>query len=62
MGKKIKKKTTGTEDEKHPLPIYNKEDDIYSQAKEVPLEESTNPFSCPSVKNYNVSHYKGLQR
>jgi|SRR4030095_8695328 len=39
MGKKIKKKSDSTEDEKHPLPIYNKEDDIYNREKEEPFEE-----------------------
>jgi hypothetical protein len=40
MDKKIKnlKDDTG-EDEKFPIPIYKKEDDIYSQEKEEPFEE-----------------------
>ncbi len=38
MSKK-KNKENPREDEKFPLPIYKKEDDIYSKAKEVPLED-----------------------
>jgi len=40
MSKK-KNKDNPREDEKFPLPIYKKEDDIYSQAKEVPLEDDS---------------------
>ena len=40
MSKKNKKETDRSfEDEKFPLPIYKQEDDIYSKAKEVPLED-----------------------
>ena len=40
MGKKIKKETPGSkQDEKFPLPVYKKEDDIYNQEKEEPLED-----------------------
>ncbi len=40
MSKKDKKKSDRiTEDEKYPLPIYKKEDDIYSREKEEPFEE-----------------------
>ena len=37
MSKKSKLNTS--EDKKFPLPIYKKEDDIYNQEKEEPLEE-----------------------
>ena len=37
MSKKSKPNTS--EDKKFPLPIYKKEDDIYNQEKEEPLEE-----------------------
>jgi len=43
MSKSIKKaKDSSAEDKKFPLPIYDKEEDIYSQEKEVPLEEDEN--------------------
>lgn len=41
MGKKIKKITDAKLDEKFPLPEYESEDDIYNQAKEIALENST---------------------
>ena len=34
-----KKSKPNPEDKKFPLPIYKKEDDIYNQGKEEPLEE-----------------------
>jgi hypothetical protein len=40
MSKEIKKAhNTSEEDKKFPLPIYDKEDDIYSKEKEVSLED-----------------------
>ena len=40
MSSKIKKtEDSSGEDEKFPLPIYKKEDDIYSKEKEEPLED-----------------------
>ncbi|SRR6266540_1456335 len=43
MGKKIKKKSnSSTEDQKFPLPIYKKQDDIYNREKEEPLEDEDN--------------------
>jgi hypothetical protein len=40
MNKQIKKtREASEEDKKFPLPIYNKEDDIYSVEKEVPLND-----------------------
>jgi hypothetical protein len=39
-----KKKTKQSEeDEKFPLPVYKKEDDIYNQEKEEPLEDDDTP-------------------
>lgn len=44
MSKKIKKKTDKpTKDEKFPLPVYNEEEDIYKQEKEVPLDDEDDP-------------------
>jgi hypothetical protein len=44
MSKKNKAKTNRPkEDEKFPLPIYKKEDDIYNRDKEEPLDEEDNP-------------------
>jgi hypothetical protein len=34
-----KSKLNNSDDKKFPLPIYKKEDDIYNQEKEEPLEE-----------------------
>ena len=43
MSKKNKAKTNrSTEDEKFPLPIYKKEDDIYNQEKEESLDDEDN--------------------
>lgn len=43
MSKKSKTKTNrSAEDEKFPLPIYKKEDDIYNQEKEEPLDDEDN--------------------
>jgi hypothetical protein len=40
MSKEIKKTTdNSSEDEKFPLPIYEKNEDIYAQGKEEPFEE-----------------------
>ena len=40
MSKKTrKKKASAEEDKKFPLPVYKKEDDIYSQGKEEALED-----------------------
>jgi hypothetical protein len=51
MGKKIKKKSnSSTEDQKFPLPIYKKEDDIYNQGKEEPLEDGDLPGKRKSVR------------
>jgi hypothetical protein len=42
MSKKIKKVAgSSTEDEKFPLPIYSKEDDIYNREKEESLDDDT---------------------
>ena len=41
MSKKVK--PTSPEDKKFPLPIYKKEDDIYNQGKEEPLDEEEEP-------------------
>src|SRR5262245_42899143 len=44
MDKKNKPQTDRlNEDEKFPLPIYKKEDDIYNREKEVPLNDEDNP-------------------
>ena len=46
MSEEIKKgKSNNDEDKKFPLPIYNKEEDIYSQEKEIPFEEDENDIS-----------------
>jgi hypothetical protein len=43
MSKAIKKNNDiSEEDKKFPLPVYDKEDDIYSQEQEVPLEDEEN--------------------
>src|SRR5258705_13524966 len=43
MSKKNKKETVGSaKDNKFPLPIYKKEDDIYSQGKNEPIEDEDN--------------------
>ena len=43
MSKKNKAKTSrSTEDEKFPLPIYKKEDDIYNREQEESLDEEGN--------------------
>ncbi len=40
MNKKTKQKSRSSEkDKEFPLPVYNKEDDIYSREKEEPLED-----------------------
>ena len=40
MNKKTKQKSRSSEKEKEfPLPVYNKEDDIYSREKEEPFED-----------------------
>jgi hypothetical protein len=56
MNKKNKKETNSfTENEKFPLPVYKKEDDIYSKAKEVPLEdEELLGKGKPSVRVKNL--------
>ncbi len=41
MNNEIKKDGTSEEDKKFPLPIYDKEDDIYSQEEELSLDEET---------------------
>ena len=55
MNKKIKQQPGATEeDKKFPLPIYKKEDDIYSREKEEPLvdeEEAGKIKSVGSEKN-----------
>lgn len=44
MSKKDKNKPNRIDEEKKfPLPIYNKEDDIYNQEEEVPLDNSGRP-------------------
>ena len=44
MSKSAKKNTgKSKEDEKFPLPVYDKKDDIYNNEKEVPLDEEGNP-------------------
>src|SRR5213075_2394097 len=44
MNKKSKQNPgRSEEDKKFPLPIYKKEDDIYSQEKEEPLEDEEQP-------------------
>lgn len=44
MNKKLKQKTDrSVEDEKFPLPVYKKEDDIYSREKEESLEDEDQP-------------------
>ena len=46
MSKAIKKANNSSEeDKKFPLPVYDKEDDIYSQEKEVPLEGEENELN-----------------
>ena len=40
---KKKSKQQLQEDEKFPLPIYKKEDDIYNREEEEPLEDEDNP-------------------
>jgi hypothetical protein len=48
MGNKNKKQTDGSaENKKFPLPVYKKEDDIYNQEKEVPLEDEEQPRKRP---------------
>jgi len=45
MNKKHKPKPASPEDDKKfPLPIYNKEDDIYSREKEEPLDDEGKPL------------------
>jgi len=55
MNKKRKQKPgLSEEDKKFPLPVYKKEDDIYSREKEEPLEEEGHPGkrkAGKSVKN-----------
>lgn len=41
--KPAQKPDISEEDKKFPLPIYKKEDDIYSREKEEPLEDEDNP-------------------
>lgn len=43
-----KKPTNAAEDKKFPLPIYKKEDDIYSRAKEESLEDEDPPVKAKS--------------
>ena len=44
MSKKIKlKKSRFNKDEKFPLPIYNKEDDIFNRGSHVPLKDEDDP-------------------
>ena len=44
MNKKLKQKPgSSEEDKKFPLPVYKKEDDIYSREKEEPLEDEDQP-------------------
>ena len=43
MNKKIKKEAVASTDyEKFPLPVYKREDDIYSRGKEMPLQDEDN--------------------
>jgi hypothetical protein len=52
MPKKNKQKTNHlSEDKKHPLPIYEEKDDIYSREKEVPLEDEDNSKETGSDDN-----------
>jgi hypothetical protein len=43
MSKNKKKTNRSAEDEKFPLPIYKKEDDIYNREKEEPLDDEGKP-------------------
>jgi len=44
MNKKLKPKTgSSEEDKKFPLPVYDKEDDIYSREKEESLKDDDQP-------------------
>ena len=56
MNKKTKKKTNGSAgDEKFPLPIYKKEDDIYNRQKEESLEdEDSSGMRISTNKNKNL--------
>jgi len=44
------KRGSSDEGEKFPLPIYNKEDDIYNREKEKPLEDEDQPGKMKSVR------------
>lgn len=47
-----RKKTKQTEeDKKFPLPVYKKEDDIYNQEKEEPLEDDDTPVKKGASKS-----------
>jgi hypothetical protein len=48
--KSKKKKNSSGENKKFPLPIYEKEDDIYNREKEEPLEDEDQPGRRKSVK------------
>ena len=51
MDKKIKQKTSSSEEEKKfPLPVYKSEDDIYNKEKEEPLEEEDQAGKGKSVR------------
>jgi hypothetical protein len=45
-----KKSTSSAEDKKFPLPIYKKEDDIYSREKEEPLDDEGQPVKAKKSK------------
>jgi hypothetical protein len=52
MNKKRQQKSDRSEeDKKFPLPIYKKEDDIYSQGKEEPIEDEEQPGKGKSGDN-----------
>jgi hypothetical protein len=52
MNKKRKQEPDGSEeDKKFPLPVYKKEDDIYSREKEEPLEEEGSTGKKKARKN-----------
>jgi len=48
------KPDSAEEDKKFPLPIYKKEDDIYSREKEEPLEDEDQPGKRESVIDKNL--------
>jgi len=49
MSKNKTKTSRSAEDEKFPLPVYKKEDDIYNREKEEPLDDEGNPGKRRSV-------------